>query len=417
MTDLPYPAQLLAQSVSVTEINAHIKHVLDSHDEIQGLWVRGEIADLHYHTQSGHIYFCLKDLQSRIRCVMFRGDAASVSFRLQDGLSVVVYGDISAYTRGGTYQLYARRILGLGDGSLARNFELVRQRLAEDGLLDVDRKRKLPRFPARIAMITSPEGAALRDVIAVLQRRNPIVELVVVPCAVQGDSAVSSIVNAFDIAAEDGRFDLGILTRGGGAADDLWVFNDETIARRLADMPFPMVCAVGHERDFTICDLVADLRAPTPSAAAEMAVPDMNVVLDDVSHLESRVRRALTGLADMHRSRVTALESSWVFRKPEMIVASHRQALEELAYQLDRAITNVIEPRMTKLELTAGRLDACSPLKTLSRGYSLVTNKRSDQIVVSVSQVAAGDDIEVRVSDGVFSAHVEGSGGDSEVDN
>ena len=404
--------RLLAQSVTVTEINTHLKQILDSHDEIQGCWVRGEIADLHHHTQSGHIYFSLKDHQSRIRCVMFRSDAVSVPFRLSDGLSVIVYGDISVYTRGGTYQLYARQILGLGDGALARSFELTRQRLAEDGLLDVARKRDLPRFPRRIAVITSPEGAALKDIIAVMKRRYPIVELVVVPCLVQGDNAVSSILSALDAAAEDGRFDVGILTRGGGAADDLWVFNDESVARQLADMPFPMVCAVGHERDFTVCDLVADVRAPTPSAAAEMVVPDMSSVLDQIFHMESRAKRSLIALADMCQSRMRALQSSWVFRRPDMITGSHRQALEELAHRLELALTKIIEPRNTKLGLIAGRLEACSPLKTLSRGYSLVTNMRSNQLVLSTSQVAPGDDIEVRVSDGGFSARVKGVGGE-----
>lgn len=414
VTDLLDAAGLLAQSVTVSEINLHIKRILDSHDEIQGVWVRGEIADLHHHVQSGHVYFCLKDAESRLKCVMFKRDASLVPFELHDGLSVVVYGDISVYTRGGTYQLYAREMISLGDGSLAGSFELVRQRLAQDGLLDASRKRSLPKFPKKIALITSPEGAAVKDVLAVLKRRYPIVEVVVVPCTVQGEDAVSSIVSALAAAATDPSFDVGILTRGGGPADDLWVFNNEAIARQLAAMPFPMVCAVGHERDFTICDLVADLRAPTPSAAAELVAPDRSSLFDHISHLESRAKRSLVGLMDISRSRIAGLESTWVLRRPDMIFASLRQALEELLHRLDVALGDIVKPRAAKLDLLMSRLDACSPFKTLNRGYALVTNTSNGQLVVSTGDVEPGDEISVRVSNGEFLARVSDAGGDSE---
>jgi exodeoxyribonuclease VII large subunit len=406
-------SQTIASSVTVSELNLHIKRILDGHDEIQGLWIRGEIADLHHHIQSGHIYFSLKDPDSRLKCVMFKGDAVSLLFHPREGMSVLAYGDVSVYARGGAYQLYVRQLLDLGDGSLARSFEEVRRRLADDGLLDEARKRPLPQYPKRIAVITSPEGAAIKDVVAVLQRRYPLVELVVVPCAVQGDAAVESIVQAMDATARDGRFDVGILTRGGGAADDLWVFNDERIARRLAAMPFPMICAVGHERDFTICDLVADLRAPTPSAAAELAVPDRVAILHRISQSELRARRSILNALALRRSALERVRASWVLRRTDMLISGQRQSLEEAVQRLSSAVSGVVEPRATQLRLLSSRLDSASPLKTLSRGYSIVTEASTGRLIVSVDQVSSGDRIAIRVADGTFGATVSSTGGDS----
>lgn len=414
MIDASDLSRIVAVSVAVSELSLHIKRVLDSHDELQAIWVRGEITDLHRHTQSGHLYFSLKDSESRLKCVMFKSDCASVEFEPQDGMSVAALGDVSVYTRGGVYQLYARRLVNLGDGMLFRSFEMVKKKLAEEGLFDLARKRGLPEFPRRIAVITSPEGAAIKDVIAVIGRRYPAAELVVVPCAVQGTEAPASIARALELAAEDGEFDVGILTRGGGAADDLWAFNDELVARQLAAMPFPMICAVGHERDFTICDLVADLRAPTPSAAAEMAVPDRAVVLERVASLSSRARRSLAKSLDLCSLSVDRLLGSWVFRRPEMIVDTRRQALEEALHRLETALGQILAPRRARLDLLMSRADSSSPLKTLQRGYSIVTSLKSGNLVTSKSQVHLGDEIEIRVSDGLIHATVSLTGGDSE---
>lgn len=414
MIDASDLSRIVAVSVAVSELSLHIKRVLDSHDELQAIWVRGEITDLHRHTQSGHLYFSLKDSESRLKCVMFKSDCASVEFEPQDGMSVAALGDVSVYTRGGVYQLYARRLVNLGDGMLFRSFEMVKKKLAEEGLFDLARKRGLPEFPRRIAVITSPEGAAIKDVIAVIGRRYPAAELVVVPCAVQGTEAPASIARALELAAEDGEFDVGILTRGGGAADDLWAFNDELVARQLAAMPFPMICAVGHERDFTICDLVADLRAPTPSAAAEMAVPDRAVVLERVASLSSRARRSLAKSLDLCSLSVDRLLGSWVFRRPEMIVDTRRQALEEALHRLETAFGQILAPRRARLDLLMSRADSSSPLKTLQRGYSIVTSLKSGNLVTSKSQVHLGDEIEIRVSDGLIHATVSLTGGDSE---
>lgn len=414
MIDASDLSRIVAVSVAVSELSLHIKRVLDSHDELQAIWVRGEITDLHRHTQSGHLYFSLKDSESRLKCVMFKSDCASVEFEPQDGMSVAALGDVSVYTRGGVYQLYARRLVNLGDGMLFRSFEMVKKKLAEEGLFDLARKRGLPEFPRRIAVITSPEGAAIKDVIAVIGRRYPAAELVVVPCAVQGTEAPASIARALELAAEDGEFDVGILTRGGGAADDLWAFNDELVARQLAAMPFPMICAVGHERDFTICDLVADLRAPTPSAAAEMAVPDRAVVLERVASLSSRARRSLAKSLDLCSLSVDRLLGSWVFRRPEMIVDTRRQALEEALHRLETAFGQILSPRRARLDLLMSRADSSSPLKTLQRGYSIVTSLKSGNLVTSKSQVHPGDEIEIRVSDGLIHATVSLTGGDSE---
>jgi exodeoxyribonuclease VII large subunit len=414
VTDALDLSRVIPASVAVSELNLHIKRVLDSHDEIRGIWVRGEITDSHRHTQSGHLYFCLKDSESRLRCVMFRSDASSVGFVPEDGMSVVALGDVSVYTRGGAYQLYVRRIANLGDGLLFRSFEMVENRLAQEGLFDASRKRSLPEFPRRIAVITSPEGAAIKDVIAVVARRYSAAELVVVPCAVQGTEAPGSIARALELAAEDGNFDVGILTRGGGATDDLWAFNDELVARRLAAMPFPMICAVGHERDFTICDMVADVRAPTPSAAAEMAVPDSAVVLERVSHFWSRAARSVVKSLDLSRLAVDRLLASFVFRRPEMTVEIRRQALEEALHRLETAVAQILAPQAARLDVLMSRADSSNPFKTLQRGYSIITSLRTGSLVTGKSQVRPGDEIEIRVSDGLIHATVSLTGGDSE---
>jgi exodeoxyribonuclease VII large subunit len=407
-------SHILAASVRVSELCLHIKRVLDSHDELQAIWVRGEITDLHRHAQSGHLYFSLKDSESRLKCVMFKSDRASVEFAPEDGMSVAALGDVSVYTRGGVYQLYVRRLVNLGDGLLYRSFEMVKKRLAEEGLFDVSRKRSLPEYPRRIAVVTSPEGAAIKDVIAVVERRYPAAELVIVPCAVQGTEAPGSIARALELAAEDGDFDVGILTRGGGAADDLWAFSDELVARRLAAMPFPMICAVGHERDFTICDLVADVRAATPSAAAEMAVPDRAVIVERVSHFSSRARRSLAKSLDLYNLNINRLLGSWVFRRPEMIVDTRRQALEEALHRLETAFAQILTPQRARLDVLMSRACSSSPLKTLNRGYAIVTSLKSGNLVTSKSGVHPGDEIEIRVSDGLIYATVSLTGGDSE---
>ena len=412
MIDTSDLSHILAASVRVSELCLHIKRVLDSHDELQAIWVRGEITDLHRHAQSGHLYFSLKDSESRLKCVMFKSDRASVEFAPEDGMSVAALGDVSVYTRGGVYQLYVRRLVNLGDGLLYRSFEMVKKRLAEEGLFDVSRKRSLPEYPRRIAVVTSPEGAAIKDVIAVVERRYPAAELVIVPCAVQGTEAPGSIARALELAAEDGDFDVGILTRGGAAR--FWAFSDELVARRLAAMPFPMICAVGHERDFTICDLVADVRAATPSAAAEMAVPDRAVIVERVSHFSSRARRSLAKSLDLYNLNINRLLGSWVFRRPEMIVDTRRQALEEALHRLETAFAQILTPQRARLDVLMSRACSSSPLKTLNRGYAIVTSLKSGNLVTSKSGVHPGDEIEIRVSDGLIYATVSLTGGDSE---
>ena len=345
------------------------------------LWVRGEVSDFKAH-RNGHWYFCLRDEDAQLRCVAWSRERRRIPAPPDDGMQIVALGQLTVYAARGEMQFSVMRMEAQGDGLWRKALELTRARLHADGLLDPARKRSIPRHPRRIAVITSRDGAAVRDIFAVVQRRCPSVEVVLVPAAVQGDSAPESLCYALDQVARWGDADVVIMGRGGGGREDLWAFNDERVARALAACPIPTISAVGHEIDMSICDLVADLRAPTPSAAAEAAVPVQ-------AELRERLRASAAAL-----SALTAQH-----------VARARDAANEVAQRVTDASTRRIERRRLELESAAGRLNALSPLATLERGYTIVRTP-DRHTVRSVTQIERGANVDLVFRDGVASATV-----------
>ena len=345
------------------------------------LWVRGEVSDFKAH-RNGHWYFCLRDADAQIRCVAWARDRR-IPARPDDGMQVAALGQLSVYPARGEMQFSVTRMEAEGDGLYRKALELTRLRLEADGLLDPRRKRAIPRYPRRLAVITSRDGAALRDIHAVVQRRCPAVDIVLVPAAVQGDTAPDSLCDALDRVARWGKADVVIIGRGGGSREDLWAFNDERVARALARCPMPTISAVGHEIDMSICDLVADLRAPTPSAAAEAAVPVQ-------TELRERLRAfsgLFAGLSADHVARAR-IDASTAARRLSVGAVRHR----------DR--------RRLELEASAGRLNALSPLATLERGYAIVRTS-TGRTVRSASSLAAGESVDLVFRDGVTGATVD----------
>jgi len=374
------PGTTPAAAVSIMALTRTAKDVIEG--AFMPLWVRGEISDFKAH-RNGHWYFCLRDAEAQLRCVVWSRDRRRIPAPPDDGMQVVALGQLTVYAARGEMQFTITRMEAEGDGLWRKALELTRARLEADGLLDPARKRFIPKHPRRIAVITSRDGAALRDIFAVVQRRCPSVEIVLVPAAVQGESAPESLCFALDQVARWRDADVLIIGRGGGAREDLWAFNDERVARALAACPIPTIAAVGHEIDVSICDLVADLRAPTPSAAAEAAVPVQ-------AELRERVRACADLLAEL--------------------TADHLQRARAQAEHTARLVTDGavrrLERRRSSLEASAGRLNALSPLATLDRGYT-ITRTTDGRTVRSARALATGQPVNVIFRDGVVNATVE----------
>ena len=391
--------------VSVTELTRRIKKMLDSDPLLKGVLVKGEVSNFKRHS-SGHLYFTLKDESSAIRCVMFRSSAQSLVFQPENGMAVIAAGYVSIYERDGQYQLYAESLQPEGIGSYHLAFEQLKKKLEAEGLFDPGRKRRLPLLPRRIGIITSARGAAIRDIISISKRRFPGVSLVIGDVPVQGDEAASRMVTALKLMNGVDGVDVIIVGRGGGSVEELWAFNDEGLARAIASSRIPVVSAVGHETDFTIADFVADLRAPTPSAAAELAVPD-------VSELNARISDRLTAMTRVVRRRIQSgrelLRSAAdrpVFTRPRYVLDERRQALDDLVRDMGAAMRRRLTAAGAARDLLAGRLDALSPLGVLRRGFSVCRRCGDGRIVTSVSQVEPGDSVTVTVTDGEFMAAV-----------
>ena len=391
--------------LSVSQLNTYVKTLLDGDDVLSSVSVRGEISNLSQ-PKSGHLYFSLKDGEGLIRCVMFRSRAATVSFPLSDGLSVVARGSVTLYPRDGVYQLYVSALSRDGVGSLWLAYEKLRAKLAGEGLFDPERKRPLPPFPKKIGIVTSPTGAAIRDMIRILGRRFPPAELLIVPAAVQGADAPAELSAGIETLNRRNDIDLIVVGRGGGSFEDLFCFNDERLARTIAASRIPVISAVGHETDFTICDFVADLRAATPSAAAELAVPDKNDLLASLSALPARLSRVLARDVGQKRERLTALTGRPVFTRPETLL---RDRMTEVAGATDRAavaVKTAAGKRREAFAALAATLSALNPLATLSRGYAVAQNAEG-KTVASVRDAAVGDRIAIVLSDGTLSTVVD----------
>lgn len=391
------------RAVTVTVLTTAIKEILEGEPAFRDLWVRGEVSNWKRHT-SGHCYFTLKDAGATVRCVMFRGRASTLAFRPSDGMAVLVRGEIGVFPRDGAYQLYAHAMDPAGLGSLHQAFEELKARLRLEGLFAEEAKRPLPLLPRRVALVTSATGAALRDMLQIATRRNPAVQLALVPALVQGPDAPASLVEALGKAGGIVGADVVIIGRGGGSLEELWAFNDETVARAIRACPVPVVSAVGHETDFTIADFAADRRAPTPSAAVELVVPDRQVLLGQVEAVGKRADRAMRALLDRERGRLArALRGP--LARPEGALEAQRNRLMRAMARLHAWGRVASERRRGQVGTLAGRLDAMSPLAVLARGYA-VCRDDSGTIVRAPSQAPVGSDVDVIVRDGRLRARV-----------
>ena len=389
---------------SVSQVNGYLKELVDGDPLLRGLLVRGEVSNYKCYP-SGHHYFSLKDEQGSIRCVMFRGDAARLRFKPVNGLSVIAYGRVSVYPRDGQYQLYCTQLMEDGRGALDRAFEELKKKLEAQGLFDPAKKQPLPAYPRRIALVTSPAGAAVRDMIRILRQRWPLTQVLVVPVRVQGEGAAEEIAAAIHQVNNRDDIDLIITGRGGGSREDLWAFNEEPVAWAIALSNIPVISAVGHEPDVTISDYVADLRASTPSNAAELAVPDQQQERQRLEGLTLRLRQAMEVQLDRDRKELTRLEQSRVLRNPVAVVDDQRMRLDSAQRRLAMALERTLRRGRVELAGLAGRVDAMSPLKVLSRGYAIA--KAEGRAVTTVEQVQPGQAMDVLVADGVYHCRVE----------
>ena len=393
-----------ASIYTVTQVNQYIKRLLDSDEALSGLFVRGEISNYKAYP-SGHHYFSLKDSEGAIRCVMFKREALSLRFRPENGMKVIAYGRVTVFPRDGQYQLYCSQLRSDGLGDLHIAFEQCKEKLYREGLFDPAHKRPIPRFPQKIALITSPAGAAVRDMIRILGARWPLAQVYVLPVRVQGVEAPGEICAALAWANRYQVADLIITGRGGGSMEDLWAFNDEGVARSIYASQIPVISAVGHEPDVTIADFVADLRAATPSNAAELAVPDQNELLHRLSQLEGRMGQATARRLGEARVRLEQLGRSRALTSPMQYIDSRRELLDYQAGRLLHGLTGTLGRERERFARLAASLDALSPLKVLGRGYALVRDEEGT-LVKQVGQAHSGDRLSVRVSDGSISCQV-----------
>ncbi|MGI6167306.1 MAG: exodeoxyribonuclease VII large subunit [Eubacteriales bacterium] len=391
--------------LTVTQLNGIIKTLFDETEFFSNLYVRGEISNFKRHT-TGHLYFTLKDEESEIAAVMFRSDAARLKFLPQDGMKVIARSRVSVYLKKGAYQLYVSDMQPDGIGALYFAFEQLKRKLAEEGLFDPSRKRPLPKFPRKIGIITSPTGAAIRDMINILGRRWPAAEVYIYPSQVQGTVAPVQLISGIDFFNTRFEVDIIIIGRGGGSLEDLWAFNNEALARAVAASKIPVISAVGHETDFTICDFAADLRAPTPSAAAELAVPDRAELKARVSVLGRRLGIALARMIDTRRKTVERLAASRILSRPQRLTDDRKLELDALATALDEKMHRHLAALHDKLSARAAHLEALNPLSVLSRGYAVVSNP-AGAAVRNIGQIRVGDRVRIRFSDGVAGALVE----------
>ncbi len=386
-------------ALSVRQLNLYVRSLMEGDLKLANVTVSGELSNFKNHYSSGHWYFTLKDADAAIRCVMFKVNASRVKFEPCDGLQVVLRGRVSLYEKDGQYQLYAEEMMPSGMGDIALKFEQTKEKLQKEGLLDADSKRPIPAFPKKIAVITSPTGAAVKDILNILSRRWPLAEVLLCPVSVQGELAVPEMLATLDKLYKIGEIDVAIIGRGGGSAEDLWAFNDEALARKIYESPFPVISAVGHETDFTICDFVADLRAPTPSAAAELAVPNFDEVLAKLSKYSKILQNSLISKYNLSEARLSALNASPYFKNPlEMLIYRKSELVDRFYDTLKNAAESRYERAQTVFLKDVAVIDGLSPLKTLSRGFTTI--KIGDRAVKSVSEIEKGDILSVRFSDG-----------------
>jgi len=388
---------ITSQPLTVTQLNRYVKYLLEEAEPLRGLVVAGEVSNFKDH-YSGHWYFTLKDAGAAVPAVMFRESNRRLGFVPQDGMRVVIRGRASLYERDGKFQLYADDMQPDGLGALYLAYEQLKERLAAEGLFDPERKRELPFFPSRIGVITSGTGAAVRDILQILARRCPASEAILCPVQVQGEGAAAQVARAVALFNERQAADVLIVGRGGGSLEDLWAFNEEIVARAVAASVIPVISAVGHETDVTICDFAADLRAPTPSAAAELAVPDLGELLGGVYALRSRMEQAARHALQARRAALEHLLSRRVLRRPEELAYASRLRLDYAAQRLRGAMESRVLAEKGRLSRASARLDAMSPLAVLARGYAIALKEGAP--VRSVRELDPGDKLRLTLGDG-----------------
>ncbi len=391
-------------AITVSQLNRRAKTMLEQ--GFERLWIEGEISNI-ARPASGHLYFSLKDDTAQIRAAFFRQRQRGPTIGLKNGDQVLVFGRVSIYEARGDYQLIVERVEPAGEGALKRQFELLKKKLAAEGLFDQERKQALPTLPGRIGVITSPSGAAIRDVLSVLQRRFPAIPVVIYPAAVQGDAAPAQLIAALQAAIRRNESDVLIVTRGGGSLEDLWAFNDEQLARDMAASPIPIVSAIGHEIDFTIADFVADVRAPTPSGAAELVVPDQADWLRTIDRFATRIARLGQRMLEDHAQQLDWLSRRLLRSSPASAVQRSVTLLAQLRQRLGAAGRAAVGGLNQRLALAARALNSVSPLATLDRGYAIVTDAASDDVLMRASDVGVGDSIRARLSRGKLLATVK----------
>ena len=391
---------------TVRQVNAYIKNMFTQDFMLNRIYVRGEVSNCKYHT-SGHIYFSLKDESGTIACVMFAGSRSGLSFRMQSGQTVIVLGSVSVYERDGKYQLYAKEILLDGAGLLYERFEALKRELEEMGMFAPEYKQPIPAYVRRVGIVTAPTGAAVRDIINIARRRNPYVQLILYPALVQGEGAVSSIIRGIRML-EGQQVDVIIAGRGGGSIEDLWAFNEEAVARAIFDCSVPVVSAVGHETDTLISDFVADLRAPTPSAAAELAVYEYAAAEARKKEYELQLKRLMAQKLREQRQRLEQLSVRLRYAHPRQKLNDRRQYASDLETRLRGQMERRLETCRHKLAIYIEKMNGLSPLKKLNQGYSYVAD-RTGGAVRSIAQVKPGDELLIYVSDGIVDAQVGGT--------
>lgn len=388
---------------TVTQINNYIKALFDKVPVLQNVWIKGEISNFKLHS-SGHIYLTLKDENSVIKAVMFKNAAMSLTFKPTDGTKVLARGRISVYEAGGQYQLYIEEMEEEGKGDLYAKFEALKKMLSDEGLFDEKRKKPLPKFPETIGIVTSPTGAAIRDMINVLKRRCPMVKVIIYPCLVQGENAAESIVSGIEYFNTKKPVDVIISGRGGGSIEDLWAFNEEITARAVAASNIPVISAVGHEVDFTICDFVSDMRAPTPSAAAEIAVPDMLELKNNISSLKNSMAVLLRNRVDSYTKHLELISKRSGIVQFEKSLLDRNQIIDGLFERCVNAYNNSNKLEKNRFETLCGKLSALNPLAVFERGYCSAS--KDGKLLKSVSDINKGDSIVLRLTDGELDCEV-----------
>ena len=389
--------------ISVTELNGYIKNKIDRDEYLNNVLVKGEISNFKHH-YTGHMYFTLKDEKSLVKCIMFKGYTANLNFIPKDGMKVILLGSVSVFERDGVYQIYAKAMNQDGMGNLYREYEKLKAKLEEEGLFGNEHKKQIPFMPKIIGVLTSNTGAVIRDIINVSTRRNPNVYIRLYPVPVQGEGAGQKIADAIKFMNDKKLADVLILARGGGSLEDLWPFNEEIVARAIYESKLPIISAVGHETDFTIADFVADLRAPTPSAAAELAVPNIEDIKEKLNVYELRYKQSLRKKVEIMRLRYEKCMSSRAFSDPLKNINDSYMLVDNFIKRLQSQIENKIKIEKQEAIKLISKIDALSPLKTLTRGYSITS--KNELVIKSVKDIEKNDEIDLRYIDGLAKAKI-----------